>query len=433
MKIVGKRFLCIALSFAILCFSLQSYELESFAAEKTPSDTELETVDLSVDRAEDEPEIDKESAKDIAEYQVEETIENGGTDWDPGIQVRKVYNLYDEQKELCAYAVELKQGSKDAGYVIVGADEEHPPIIEFRTSGRFLDEKLQSEEYLLYDGNINYYKVNENTSQATNIGNEKEKLFVDELDCEGNKTNEAAEEISNEWAAIKEQTGVGSSVPPTSGGVNTNPGAYESGYTSINHATAPDSTLYTYFTMSQFGPGGICVPTAACNLLKYYTDRKRLKSSLLLNNDWNQTFARLKSYFNTSDETGTDMENVKPGLDRYFQDINVQDAITHYYGYGWESDLAEWAEMKRRIDFGEPFIYATSDHYVYEEHAVLAIGYLQYNYGQTQTTGLKTSNYLQVADGWTNLADRYINVNVGNDSYTDEMVTMYFVYTNIQK
>lgn len=81
-----------------------------------------------------------------------------------------------------------------------------------------------------------------------------------------------------------------------------------------------------------------------------------------------------------------------------------------------------------------------SDFYDYDEnkgvpvnHMVLAVGYLQYNYKQTQASGLKESRYLQVADGWTRRSNRYINVHVGNKASHDEMVTLYFVYTYIQK
>ncbi len=43
------------------------------------------------------------------------------------------------------------------------------------------------------------------------------------------------------------------------------------------------------------------------------------------------------------------------------------------------------------------------------------------------------SRYLQVADGWTKRSNRYINIHVGNDAAYDEMVTLFFVYTYIQK
>ncbi len=439
MRVVGKRFLCLLLSFGILSFSFHNYEFEVYAAEENVTEAGGD-IGKQTEESVDELKVDKKDAKEIAEFQVQETIESGETDWKSGTKVRKVYNLYDEQKQICAYAVELKRGDKDAGYVIVGANEEHPPIIEFNTSGKFLNEKLQSDEYLLYDGNIDYYKVDKNINQASNIENETESISVDDIETEEEKPETVKEEISDEWEALMEKVKVGNSTPPESGDVNTNPAQYESGYVSTEHRIAPDAMHYQYHVMTDFGPGGICVPTAACNLLKYYVDRKRMKTSVLLNNDWNATFNRLKTYFKTIDygpieSQGTYMENVKPGLDKYFQDIGIQDAVTHYYGcdYDDDNDTANWTEMKRRLDFGEPFVYAVASHYLYGYHAVLAVGYIQYNYSQTQASGLKSSNYLLVADGWTRLATRYINVNVGTDSSSDQMTTLYFVYSYMQK
>ncbi len=154
MKIVGKRLLCIVLAVAMFSFSLQDFEVDTYAAEQEVSVTSQSTDDSQRQVAPEGPDINREEAKDIAKFQVDETLKNQETEWKEGTKIRKVYNLYNEKEEICAYAVELKNGTKDAGYVVVGAVEENPPVIEFRTSGKFLDEGLQSDEYLLYDGGI---------------------------------------------------------------------------------------------------------------------------------------------------------------------------------------------------------------------------------------------------------------------------------------
>lgn len=43
------------------------------------------------------------------------------------------------------------------------------------------------------------------------------------------------------------------------------------------------------------------------------------------------------------------------------------------------------------------------------------------------------SRYLRVADVWTNHANRYINLNVGNDSDIDEMMTLSFTHSYLCK
>ncbi len=439
MKMLGKRLLCIILAAAMFGFSLQSFELDTYAAEQDVPGVSQGAEDFQRQEVSEEPDINKEEAKDIAEFQVDETLKNQETEWKEGTKIRKVYNLYNEKDEICAYAVELKDGTKDAGYVIVGAVEENPPIIEFRTSGRFLDEKLQSDEHLLYDGGINYYKVDEDTKEATNIETDKEHFSLEDVAAVQEVSEQKTEEIKSEWEAISKSVRLGNSTPPTKGTEYiTNPTKYESGYTSVTSKIAPDATSFTYFVTSDFGLGGICVPTAACNLLRYYVGRKRMKKPLLINNDWQLTFNKIKEYFKT-DKDGTCMTDVKPGLDKYFKYIGIQDAVTHYYGFDDDydsipnNDRADWNKMKERIDFGDPFLYGVISHYIYEEHVVLALGYTEYKYARTQASGFKTSRYLRTADGHSKHSDRYINVQVGHDTTSDEMVTLFFNYSFIQK
>lgn len=407
---------------SVFCFRLQNSEIEICAEQQ-----------ISYEEFVGEENITKADAKLLAQYQVQRTSEKNEGNWSKSTTVSNTYKLYNEKDEVIAYAVELSNSGKEAGYVVVGANEENSPIIEFKTSGKFLKKPLDEDEHIIYDGVIDYYRVDEETQKATNIENQEETVNVDQLQDkmkEKSQENNDNENVKKEWKSVKKEVKIGNSTPPKSGEANVAPWNYESGYKSRQYKTVPDATFYSYFVTTNFGPGAICVPTAACNLLKYYMCRQRMKTSLILNNDWQQTFNRLKTYFKTTD-SGTYMSNVKPGLDKYFNDLGIQDAVTHYYGF--EDDKADWQEMKRRIDLGDPFLYATSNHFYYKEHTVFAVGYEQYNYSKKQLSGLTTSNYLQVADGWTDHADRYINVNVGNQADYDEMVTLYFVYSYNQK
>ncbi len=202
MKIVGKRLLCIVLAVAMFSFSLQDFEVDTYAAEQEVSVTSQSTDDSQRQVAPEGPDINREEAKDIAKFQVDETLKNQETEWKEGTKIRKVYNLYNEKEEICAYAVELKNGTKDAGYVVVGAVEENPPVIEFRTSGKFLDEGLQSDEYLLYDGGISYYKVDKDTKEATNIETDKEHFSLDDIEGEGEESGKESEKPANKKSSV---------------------------------------------------------------------------------------------------------------------------------------------------------------------------------------------------------------------------------------
>ena len=382
--------------------------------------------------------ITKNYANKIAEYQVNKTIGKKSGKWQQNTSINKTYNLYNEDGNVVAYAVELSNQNDEAGYVVIGANEENPPVIEFKTSGKFLKRHLGSNEYIIYDGFTNYYIVNKDTQIATSIDDSKEKFNINQLEKRTEKQNLKKSikcEDKKEWDAIKKEIKSGASNPPTSGGANTTPWAYESGYVRQEFKTVPDANYYRYFIMTQFDDGPVCVATAACNLLNYYMCRQRMKTSLVLNNDWQQTFNRLKIYFKTGKD-GASIYDAKEGLEKYFRDLNIQDAVVHYYDSS--EDKADWDEVKRRLDFGEPLIYGITDHYYYTrneegkiigKHAVLAVGYREYYYAGE----LNTSKYIQIADGWTDHADRYINVDVGQNNAATEMLTLYFVYSYIQK
>lgn len=152
MKEGGKRILCIVLSFAVCVFSLFNFEYDSYAAEQ--SGAEMTESAEEQQSGKDEPDIDRE----------------------------------------------------DAGYVVVGAEKENAPIIEFRTSGKFLDEKLQSDEYLLYDGGINYYKVDEVTNQATSLDGSRDSVSVEDIPTIKDEAKDvAAEENKDEWNMLLSQ------------------------------------------------------------------------------------------------------------------------------------------------------------------------------------------------------------------------------------
>lgn len=91
--------------------------------------------------------ITKNYANKIAEYQVNKTIGKKSGKWQQNTSINKTYNLYNEDGNVVAYAVELSNQNDEAGYVVIGANEENPPVIEFKTSGKFLKRHLGSNEY----------------------------------------------------------------------------------------------------------------------------------------------------------------------------------------------------------------------------------------------------------------------------------------------
>lgn len=407
-----KRVFCLFMIFAFILFGISQNSVICLG--KPDESKKMDYKNL----------IKKSEAKEIANLHLDAAEDHmdgkrtKGNKWSDKTQISKTYPVYDTEEKLCAYAFELKDSGEDAGYIVVGANEEYSPVIEYATSGKFYDGELKASEYLLYDGTIGYYKTSKESDVVVDINDKNQKYRKVKQKIQRKKHEE-------EWENISEQlTYVASSTPPNSGGEITNPGAYESGYVSVNRGGATNYDRVMYFSTSDFpNYDKHCSPTAATNLLLYWNERKTLKVSLM-KNSWPETFSTLFSYFKTTLERGTSPSNVKPGLERYLDEIGVAtDVVSH-----WDIRSTNWTEMKYRLDFGEPFIYLMTDHYLYTSHAVLALAYTEYVYSSKQfVTDSKYSRYLCVADGWTKLANRYVNVSVGSDFSQDEMVTLYFV------
>ena len=413
-KLVLKRIFCLFIIFSFILFGISQNRIV------------IEGKSRSSKRMDYKNTIQKREAKEIANFHLnvaEDHREGRRTKenkWSDDTKISKTYPLYDSEEKLCAYAFELKDSGEDAGYVVVGANEEYSPIIEYATSGKFYDGELKESEYLLYDGTLGYYKTSETSDVVSDI---RDKGHT----CKKVKTRQSREKHTEEWQNISEQlTMATSSNPPSSGDAITNPGAYESGYVTVNHGEARNYDLVTYFSMLDFpGYTNHCAATATTNLLLYWNERKTQKVNLM-KGSWSNTLSYFVNYF--TNHGGTWLWNVETGLEEYFDEIGVSTDVVSY----WDIGSTDWEEMKYRLDFGEPFIYCVRNHYYYggnqSAHAVLALGYKEYVYSTTQSaTNSNYSGYLCVADGWTKLANRYININTGADYTQDDMVTLYFV------
>ena len=364
--------------------------------------------------------VGKTNAKKVAEFHIESLVEKKKErgKWNKKPRIKKEIPLYDNQKKICAYVFELSNGNEDAGYVIVGNNEQYAPVIEYSTSGRFWEGELKDSEYIIYDGSLGYYKASDDSKVVTDIHNK-------DLKYKKNYEKKKRSNHTEEWAALEMQAEQywGESTPPHTDDspVITNTENYESGYISRSSKYVPSYSYVKYFTVNDFPETGNCVPVAGLNLLLYWHERKFFD---LVYGTWQDTYYKLYSYFGTGPKGTSNLKNVKNGLDKYLFEKGVQTGITHY----WDSDDTSWNEMKYRLDFGEPFIYVVSDNCIYDDHAVLALGYVEYTYSSVQFyTESKYSRYLCLADGWTPYADRYVNIDVGNAISQDEMITLYFV------
>lgn len=139
---------------------------------------------FGVDVKADEVEIDLsiQEAKKMVWLQVNSVIE-GNQDvgmWSSDMEVSDCKRLYDCNNNVTAYCVSFNnENGENCGYVVVGADENVAPIVEFATEGEFFS---QNNERVYYFGEYDYYVNSGKGDQLENIsGNlQEEDKYISE-------------------------------------------------------------------------------------------------------------------------------------------------------------------------------------------------------------------------------------------------------------
>ncbi len=341
--------------------------------------------------------------------------------WDEGTSVKDCFELYDVDNKVVARCVEMKdENGKDNGYVVVGANSEVPPIIEFSTSGKFC---IDEEENGYYFGGYDYYTLSDENDEFVSVNGDE---FVSENAVINNKKNKKCD-YSSEWNAfcsdklyVEEKSDIdeyeignskflGNSTPPVNGVHIENPYLYENGWISV----APiDVKKYNnfYFTTNNFGGcTAHCAPTAATNLIRYWFMRDNSKyASLIGSLEWWQVFGILHTHMET-DSSGTNVQNICKGLKKYLNYMNLDSSGVRYL------DHPDFYDVVYEIDNGKggrPFLYCVFEHKRYGNHCMLALGYMEFEYGD----GDYYSRYIRVADGWDNYPNRYVHFKIGQDA-----------------
>ncbi|MCI8962289.1 MAG: hypothetical protein HFG37_01055 [Eubacterium sp.] len=394
--------------------------------------------------------VSKGNAKKIARKHLDAVIydsSNNGKKWGNRTKIANGTPLYDAEKKLCAYVFDLKEKEKDAGYIVVGCNENYPPIIEYSMEGKFVMDStpLKESELIIYDGQLDYYKVDRDSELAMDIHtNEKQDLR--------NLEKKEGEKHTEEWQMMEaafetdensqenSQISTLSSTPPYAGNdFITNPFNYESGYIAYSNSFVPSYRFVKYLTMYDV-PGHVhyCVPVAMTNMLMYWHERKFYK--LMYGNSWKDSFELLYNFSGGSAEK--DVKDAPRAFQKYLDLFHIKNANIRYYEEedfidsktGKYSAEKAWELMKAEILGDAPFLLAINNHYnyaddsAYSAHAVLVLGYQEFKYSTKQYyTDSKYSRYLLIQDGWISTPDRYINTTVGYDYPNSRLVTFYFI------
>lgn len=336
--------------------------------------------------------------------------------WNTGVTIDVRKAIFDDKNRLECYYFGIKdKDNNDCGYVITGANTSMYPIIEFAEEGEsFLDvsiervvEKVNDMEQadlssknckLYYTGDMNYAvecKVDNNDSKIYDITT-NDIVEMEEFCQEEEEIQE--QDYSDMWEIYLNMSESGGN-PPDSEGEDfiTNPNNYESGYQDSKYYMVDGGFLY-YNVMDDFSDGGVCYPTAATNLCKYWYLRDPSKyGNLFLNCSWNDVFWEMFELMETDKKHGTYDRNVEDSYKLYFYDRGLSCRAYCYYGTNNGLYIVD------ELDNNRPCHLMVHGHYKYTDHAVVALGYSQFTYSNGYY-----STYIRIADGWTNYPSRYV-------------------------
>lgn len=404
--------LAITILFCIFAFNVQS------ATENiTKEDAELVAKDFIISNMEIAPRMEEDG--DLKKHNVEEEKL-----FDNEITLTETEKLYNADQEISGYLVNFKNEEGIPGYIVVNADKEKSPIVEFSTSNEHpldiakenLDLESKAYNYL---GGIDYAITDEKESYILEEGS-IEKITKEDLEnTEENLSNIEKEENKEEWETILENKS-GSSNPPT-GKLITRPADYESNWQDCTYDYCYKMGN-NYFIMGDFpGYSKHCSPTAGTNLCKYWTLRDPDKfKKLKKNNKWLDTFKRLYKLMGTTNNgTPTPSYNVRYGITNYFNERIGNPCSTSSRGdCDTTSEFNDY--IKQEINNGRPIAVILSDDEYYGNHSMVGFGYIRYKYNKKWK-----SHYVMVADGWTKTPDRYLHYQTGRRLFTVSRINPY--------
>ena len=381
-------------------------------------------------------EISLGKAKQISAAFINSDMKVNTNGWRSDIKFKDIITMYNLDGLPSAYLVELidKEGN-DSGYVVVSANKNNVPIIEFSYDSKpFIEDAITAaktktkdkynnvkDDYKIYYlGGLDYF-VEISTGEQTSAFYDTSNGMVTELDKKDLKKAEknTIDQVDTklEWESLlrasKNAPEPGDSTPPTSGGPITSPDLYESAYSSSTSGNVTSYNL-TYKTTTDFsGYSGHCAPTAGVNIAMYWNNRGY---ALYDNNNWNTAFSNMHSYMGTT-STGSVINQIGYGVWKYFK---VDKGVNAAY---YDDNSVTNADIKSSITtYNRPFLLYMASQYYYcpqSAHEVLALGWKEYSYDSSGYNSM----YIRIADGWTNYASRFIHKEIGTG-----LILMHNVY-----
>lgn len=396
-----KKFIAICM-FIIILFGTESIAYADSILSQSETNTEGKIYEVGL--------LD---AEKVAVNHVLQVI-NGNKDsfWSNGVRINERRAIFDEKNNIVEYYFGLCDiNNNPRGYIITGASTSMYPIIEYSDEGEsFINQAIEVivniaennndtvENSKIYYGGDLFYAVENEMQYGKNIVFDISSANFKEIEKNDIPTDVI---MLNNYDYLWKVALESSYNPPDSGNsFITSPNNYESGYTSSRYYIIDNGHRY-YNVMTDFSSGGVCAPTAATNLCKYWYLRDPSKYSPLFENlSWSDTFWHIFDCMGTSTITGTSDYKVADGYRLFFYERGL--SCNAYLCYGTNNGL----DIVDELNNNRPCHLIVHDHYMYGDHSVVAVGYSQFTYSNWY--GDSYSTYIRIADGWTNYPSRYV-------------------------
>ena len=363
----------------------------------------------------EEQNVDAEEAKYLA-FACVWDIRSCTDSFDEELYYSDVFTLYDSNLNPSAYVVNFRdEKGEPSGYVVIGATSDNSEIIEFSDEGKSPYEEQytlvatasKEKVYSFYEGNVTPLCTDK---RAENIIELKEGKIHKNKKTKNRATLKYSvtdrKEKANKVKGMVMASGGASSALDGSDFPMTNPYNYESGYQYYTSGSVSGYENLSFLKANDFPQESeICGPLAATNIMIYWYNKNPSKYTTLMRGDstWDTTFYDLKSrmhFFNT-----TSIVLFSSGVET-FMDSYSSNGVT----VNWNSSNADgWTITKTEIGTNKnPIVLLLQKHSEYGDHYVVAFKYLTFVYQNSIY-----SNYVQIADGRTSSANRYINFTRG--------------------
>lgn len=324
--------------------------------------------------------------------------------------------MYDGNNDPSAYKFDILDKNKNySGYIVVGAQEEYAPIVEFCISEEetFFDNATNCDK-VYYLGGLEYYGQDIDNNTVSDIqSNMTVAGDITNMIANTPITVEEKTDYTAQWTeileGITEQEEQMVSTFGSPGNIIANPEDYETDYNSLNIQTMPWAASGKYVYGNTFPDyDNHCGPLAITNLMILGYNSYGLN---LLQSGDNYSSDRFDNTFNAIwNLAGKDGSTDGEMLASEVRDVAFS-YLKNRYGDTTKEFLSPTeTRMKNYIKNGVLSILHLDSHYIYGSHFVVPYGYEEYKYDSGSNI------YLAIADGWVR-APRYVRLEGQADGF----------------